>query len=135
MSFRKYEDLFSQHWLVSSIFINFLDFFTFPCYKKTNDGSIKTDDVCIFPLSNYSKQIVQHSYKIILILDKFFLKSEEVVKLKIPPSSLALLELSRSAIREATRIYKFNSYITSLLLIVTFRYCEHDCSYKDNLLV
>ena len=36
-SFRKYEEFFCQYYLFSSIFIEYLDFLTFLCYKETND--------------------------------------------------------------------------------------------------
>ena len=39
-SFRSYEEFLCLYYLFSSIFINFLDFLTFPCYKETNDVSL-----------------------------------------------------------------------------------------------
>ena len=49
-----------------------------------------TDHVRILSLSTYFKQIVQQLYKVILILDKFFLKYEGGVKLIPPPSQAEL---------------------------------------------
>ena len=40
-SVRRYENFLCQRYLFSSIFINFLDFLTFPCYKETNNVSLE----------------------------------------------------------------------------------------------
>ena len=37
---RKYEEFICQYYLYSLIFIDLLDFLTFPCYKEANDVSL-----------------------------------------------------------------------------------------------
>ena len=38
--FGRYEEFLCQYWLFLSIFIDFLDILTFPCYKETSDVNL-----------------------------------------------------------------------------------------------
>ena len=54
----------------SSVFINFLDFLTFPCYRETSDVSLLQMMLAFFHPQHTSNRLFNN----ILILDKFFLK-------------------------------------------------------------
>ena len=61
--------------LFSSIFISFLDFLTLPCYKETNDLSLKQMMSAFFHFQHNLNRLFNNCVEL-LILDKFFLKYE-----------------------------------------------------------
>ena len=73
-SVRRYGELFCQYYLFSSIFINFLDFLTFPCYKKTKGVSLSKMISAFFQLQPVlNKKFFLQFYKVTLTLNKFFI--------------------------------------------------------------
>ena len=86
--FRRYEEFICQYELFSSIFIDFLDFLKFSCYKESNDIRL-SQMMSVFCHFQHTLNRLFNTYiKLYKILEKFFLKYEGVrgrVKLTPPP--------------------------------------------------